>query len=76
MSGKVNICAGVNRRFAAYVKWRGSRKWELIGRESRSQSATARRLINAMTAWRYRTGKLVLMSDWYDPVVLLTVRKP
>jgi hypothetical protein len=75
MSGKVNICAGVNRKFSAYGKYRGCRTWHLIG-ESRSEAAVVRSLTAAMLAWRYREGKLVITEDDYEPTVILTVRKP
>ena len=69
MSG-IFICTGVNTHFMARVRWPGYRKYQLVGKPTRSKRVALRRLADAFATGKYQRGDVIMTADYYDPEVI------
>ena len=72
MSG-VHISTGVNKRFVARVRPKGCRRFRLF-KERRTLQAALRDLADGLEPY-WHTGQVLMSADYYDPVVIVEVRR-
>ncbi|KKM97453.1 hypothetical protein LCGC14_1167770 [marine sediment metagenome] len=64
------ICGGVGKRYQARVRLRGYRRYELVGKPTKSYRVAVRRMAAAFVEHRYQRGDVLMWADYYDPVQL------
>lgn len=73
----VHICKALNVKFIPRVRWAGHRKYELLGKPCKTEAAAIHRLTKAMATKRYKRGDVLMLADWYDPLITIEiVRSP
>jgi hypothetical protein len=73
------ICRGTGRYYRARVHRRSARKYELLGKPTKTFGTALRRLTEAWIADRnglYNRGDVILCEDYYEPIVLTEITKP
>lgn len=61
------ICRGVNTRYQARARWPGYRRYQLIGKASRSYRVALRRMAGAFATGNYHRADVLISADYYDP---------
>ena len=61
------ICGGVNVRYQARARWDGFRRYQLIGKPTKSKRVAMRRLAGAMLDTSYKRGDVLMWADYYEP---------
>ena len=64
------ICGGTGRRFLARVRVRYARRYTLLGNPVKSYKIAWHRLGDAMATKHYKCGEILLVDDYYEPVVI------
>lgn len=62
-------------RYVVRVRLPGYRHYEIVGKPTKSYRAALMRMANAFTDKRYKRGDVLLVADWYDPVVLTEIHR-
>lgn len=70
MGGDVHIYVATGTRFTAQVRRHGCRKWESVGPDRKAHETAIKDMTRAFCAGRYKRGRVLLVADWYDPVVI------
>lgn len=73
----VNICRGVNVRYIARARSRGSRHLTLLSKRGRVQFRRA--LSDLASAFdknaNYTYGDVLMLADWYDPRKIVEMKR-
>ncbi len=70
------ICGGVGRRYRARVRLYGHRRYQLLGKRTRSKRVAMRLLADAMLSTSYKRGDVLIMDEYYDPVPIVEMVRP
>jgi hypothetical protein len=74
-AGHAHINRGVDVKYTAYARLPGCRSWTMVGRrDSESKAGVAKYLAVVMAAGEWREGKILMTADYYNPVVVMTMR--
>ena len=74
--GHIHIYRGTNARYAAVVRARGRRTNTVVQTWTKSKIKAHRALMKAMLETHWKTGNLLWITDYYDPISILEVRRP
>ena len=64
------LCGGVNTQYWARGRYNGRRKYDVIGKPTRSYPTAVRRMTEAFIKSRFDRLDVVMTADYYDPVML------
>ncbi len=67
------ICGGVNTRYQGRVRFEGYRRYDLVGKPSKSYKVAFRRMIKAFAEGDYKRADVIFWADYYDPEVLCEI---
>ena len=67
---RVHINRPSSTRYVARVRARGCRRYVLVGRPVRDRATAIRRMARAFAAGRWQRGDVLVVADWYDPLVV------
>ncbi len=65
-----SICFGLNTRYQARARWAGYRRYQLIGKPTRSYRVAVMRMAKAFATREYKRADVVFWADYYDPEML------
>jgi hypothetical protein len=71
----IHICRGTNPRYRARVRRLGCRKYELVGKWTKSNTRALSDMVKAFATGRYKRADVIYVTDYYDPVVLCELVK-
>lgn len=68
-AGNLTVCTGSNTRYRARTRWHGFRRYQLVGKWSRSYKVAVMRMARAFAADRtVKRADVLMIADYYDPV--------
>ncbi len=73
-----NVAVHINRpsstRFVARVRARGNRKYTVLGKPTKRLEPALRRVATAMgRTWVWKRGDVLMVADYYDPVLMAEI---
>jgi len=69
--GNLTICTGNNVRYCARTRWHGCRRYDLVGKWTRSYKVAIMHMARAFAANRLvKRADVLMIADYYDPVQL------
>jgi len=68
--GKLWICRGSNPRYQARARWHGFRKYELVGKPTKSYRKALYDMTRAFATRKYKRADVIYWADYYDPLVV------
>lgn len=75
MSESIHINRPSSTRFIARVRLRGARNYKLVGKPFLAEEMAAKAMIKEFTKGLYYRGDVLLVADWYDPIVTMEMRR-
>jgi len=70
-SGALTVCTGSNVRYRARTRWHGYRRYEWVGKGTRSYRVAVMRMAKAFAEQRLvKRADVLMTADYYDPVQL------
>jgi hypothetical protein len=73
----MSTCIHINRpsstRYIARVRAPGARKYKLVSGRLRRYSSAVRIMAMAFTSGDYKRGDVIMVADYYDPVVVTEI---
>lgn len=69
----IHVNRGTRRRFYALTRRAGARKWESAGPDRKKEETAIADLARAMKDRKWKRGVVCFISDYYDPVPVLTM---
>ena len=69
------ICGGVGKRFQARVRSEGRRRYQLVGKPTKSFRVAVRRMSAAFAENGYKRGDVIMTAEYYDPVMLCEIAR-
>ncbi len=69
------ICGGIGQMYVARWKPKGTRKWTVLGKPTKTQYTALNRVIKAAGKYDYERGDVLLIADYYDPIQVFEVVK-
>ncbi len=67
------ICRGTGTRYQARARWEGYRRYQLIGKPTKSYRVAVMRMAKAFAErgnLEYKRADVVMWAEYYDPEVL------
>jgi len=74
--GRIWICSGVNKKYRARARYYGMKEYVLLGTWTRSKPKAMRDLVAAIISNRYKRGDVLMIADYYDPIVIVEMVVP
>lgn len=71
----VHINRPSTTRYIARVREPGARRYKLVSGKLKRYSSAVRVLAMAFTSGNYKRGDVIMVADYYDPVVLVEMVK-
>lgn len=72
---RLNVCRGVNVKFYVQVRPFAVRKWEQVGRPTKSYRAAVKRMAKKLiNSGYYVHGRVIMVADYYEPVTIGTMQ--
>lgn len=66
----IAICTGINKRYQARARWEGYRRYQLIGKPTKSYRVAVRRMADAFAGGQYKHADVVMWADYYAPEMM------
>ena len=66
----VHINRPSSQRYVARVRRSGCRRFKVISRNHKSYPAAVRSMVKAFMSDNYKRGQVIVVADYYDPVVV------
>lgn len=70
-----SLCGGTNVRYVVRVRYSGVRRYDAVGKPTRSYRAAFRRLARAFENQNYKRGDVLMTADYYDPVQIVEMTR-
>ncbi len=69
MGNGLTICTGSNQRYRARTRWYGYRRYDLVGKPTRSRHVAFMRMVKAFeTNLNIKRADVIMTADYYDPI--------